>query len=241
MVGKAIDAAEEKRFDITVTDTATNPREWDNYVEKHAGGHYAQTSYWAAVKETIGWKAVRLVIKDRGDIVGGAQLLLHSIQPWGNICYAIKAPLYPPDDFNCGRTLLTLILKSAMNQHCVLIVFQPPSSGTGFSQLLEQSGSRPSRLHPEHASTLVLDLSSGMEKIKSALKRQTYQSIRKSEREGIRVREGTNGDIPTFHRMHLATSDRQKFAPYPLGYFEAMWQNFQPQGHLALLLAEYEE
>jgi lipid II:glycine glycyltransferase (peptidoglycan interpeptide bridge formation enzyme) len=71
------------------------------------------------------------------------------------------------------------------------------------------------------------------------MKRQTRQNIRRSEREGITVREGSQVDLLTFYRLHIATSRRQKFAPYPIDYFIQMWRIFELCGSIKLFLAEY--
>lgn len=217
--------------------------DWDAFVELHPCGHHAQTSLWAGVKKAIGWKGIRLVVTEENTITAGAQLLLHPISLLGNIGYVIKGPLYPLEDHNMGKILLTQILKTAYKNNCFLIVIQPPNDATHFSGLLEETGFQASRrrVSPEHASTLILELSKGIDQIKAGLKRQTYQSIRRSEREGIQVREGSYADINTFYCLHQATSQRQEFYPYPMEYFETLWQVFQPKGYLTMLLAEYEE
>lgn len=240
MIRTAEISTEEKVLEIVVSDITTSGKDWDTFVEAHPCGHHAQTNFWAVAKMTIGWKGTQLVVREQNQIVAGAQLLLHPIPVLGNIGYVIKAPLYPLDDNSMGRILLTHILKEASRQHCFLIVIQPPDGGTQFSGLLQESGFQASVLIPEHASTLILDLSVGLKQIKAGLKRQTYQSIRRSEREGIQVREGSHADLTTFYSLHLATSKRQAFYPYPLEYFETLWQALRPRGHISLMLAEYQ-
>jgi lipid II:glycine glycyltransferase (peptidoglycan interpeptide bridge formation enzyme) len=71
------------------------------------------------------------------------------------------------------------------------------------------------------------------------MKRQNRQNIQRAEREGIVIREGTETDVHTFYRLHLATSQRQDFTPYPESYYAEMWRVLDPYGYIKLLLAEY--
>jgi lipid II:glycine glycyltransferase (peptidoglycan interpeptide bridge formation enzyme) len=72
------------------------------------------------------------------------------------------------------------------------------------------------------------------------MKRQNRQNIRHAERDGITIREGRRDDLETFYRHYLATSLRQKFAPYPIEYFYRMWDIFYKKGNIGLILSEYE-
>ncbi len=238
MVGKNPVSKQENKLDVVISDIDDSSKDWDTFVEGHSGGHYAQSSSWAMAKETIGWKGTHLLVKEQNNIIAGAQMLLHPVPVLGNIGYVVKGPLYPFEDCDMGRLLLSHILKTASKHHCFLTVIQPSNDATHFAGLLQESGFQPSRNSPEHASTLILELSGGLDQIKACLKRQTYQNIRRGEREGIQVREGSHADLSTFFALHQATSKRQGFVPYPLEYFEELWQLFRSQDRLSLIVAE---
>ena len=79
-----------------------------------------------------------------------------------------------------------------------------------------------------------------MDSILSQASRQTRQNIRRGKREGISVRTGNQEDVDLFFELHLATSKRQNFLPYPREYFKEMWKEFSPTGNIQILIAEYQ-
>ena len=89
--------------------------------------------------------------------------------------------------------------------------------------------------------TLLIDLTKNLDDILAQMKRATRYGIRRSLREGITVREGTERDLSTFYCILVATSQRQQFSPYPEEYFIKMWRVLGPHGYIRLFLAEYED
>jgi lipid II:glycine glycyltransferase (peptidoglycan interpeptide bridge formation enzyme) len=65
------------------------------------------------------------------------------------------------------------------------------------------------------------------------------RNIRKAERSGVQVREGTADDLPDFHRVYVETAARDGFRPRGLPYFQRMWSAMREHdpGRLRLFLA----
>ena len=105
---------------------------------------------------------------------------------------------------------------------------------------MAEHGFRPSWLELAPTATILLDLTQDTDQILGQMKRQTRQKVRRSEREGMTTREGTEVDLPVFYQLYLATSQRQRFTPYPEEYFSRMWQVFSKQGLISLMIAEYQ-
>ena len=70
-------------------------REWDSFLAQTPGGQHLQTSLWAQVKSSLGWKAVRIVVRQKERIVGGAQMSMRRILP-GIIGIVSKGPVLLP-------------------------------------------------------------------------------------------------------------------------------------------------
>ena len=49
------------------------------------------------------------------------------------------------------------------------------------------------------------------------------RNIRKAEKQGVTVRQGTREDLQLFHACYVETALRDQFTPRPLRYFEQMW------------------
>lgn len=227
-----------KIMDIQVSEKLDD-LEWDAFVENHPCGHHVQTSLWAQVKTVLDWKPVRIIVTDRERIVAGAQLLLRSITPFFNVAYLTKGPVIDAAYTSVTDAIIQCAIQISQKNHVQLLAIQPPNNGKDITALLPAWGFQPSSLELAPTASIVIDLTQTQEQIQIQMKRQTRQNIRRSEREGITVREGSEIDIKTFYRLHLVTSQRQKFPPYPLGYFIQMWRFFEPHGYIKLFLAEY--
>lgn len=67
------------------------------------------------------------------------------------------------------------------------------------------------------------------------------RNIRKSEKAGVVVTEGTREDLAAFHPVYVETAARDHFTPRGLAYFERMWDALNSHSqHLRLYLAHHD-
>ena len=68
------------------------------------------------------------------------------------------------------------------------------------------------------------------------------RNIRKAEKSGVVVTEGTFADLADFHSVYVETAQRDGFTPRPLRYFERMWKAMEAEDpqRLRLFLAKRE-
>lgn len=82
------------------------------------------------------------------------------------------------------------------------------------------------------------------EEVLAGMTRTWRKNIRRAEREGVVIREGTRSDLPDVQRIYTETAQRQGFETQPLEYFEAMWDALSADGpgrfHLDLAVHEGE-
>lgn len=69
------------------------------------------------------------------------------------------------------------------------------------------------------------------------------RNIKKSQKEGVRVRLGNREDLPIFHACYVETAVRDHFTPRPLSYFERMWDAMvaEDSQRIQLYIAEHDE
>ena len=70
---------------------------------------------------------------------------------------------------------------------------------------------------------------------------QWRRNIRKAEKEGVVVRQGTAADLPAFHTCYVETAKRDHFTPRSLNYFQTMWNAMREEAseRISLFLAEH--
>src|ERR1700736_11702 len=88
---------------VSVHRTLPDP-EWDEFLQAAPHGTYQQSSAWAEVKATVGWRAMRLILYRQGAITGGCQLLVRPLPVAGAVAYVPRGPVM------AGRSELALDL-----------------------------------------------------------------------------------------------------------------------------------
>ena len=78
------------------------------------------------------------------------------------------------------------------------------------------------------------------EEVMAGFHQKWRYNIRLAGRKGVEVREGTREDLKDFHKIMIETGNRDGFITRPLEYFEKMYDNMVPEGHMKLLMAYYE-
>ena len=219
--------------------TETDDPEWDSFVANCPDGHHVQTSLWGQVKATTDWQQIRIIASKDDQIVSGCQLLIRTIPYVGTVGYITKGPLCDYSDPELAKIILQEALKVGKDSHLRYMVVQPPNNGTLMDEHLLCCGFQPSWLDVAPTATILIDLSLSNRTLVKQMKRQNRQNIRRSEKQGIRIREGDLDDIHTFYLFHLATSERQDFKPYAEEYFVRMWEILAPHGNIKLFLADY--
>jgi hypothetical protein len=200
--------------------------EWNAFLAKIPDGHHVQITLWAQVKALLGWRAVRLIVSQDGQIVAGAQLLIRSLPLVGPIGYVTKGPVFSSLD----PILLNLVAKELLQvvkaQSLRGLIVQPSNNGEALAQQLPSWGFRPSPIEVAPSATIQIDLTKDLDEILAQMKKATRKHIHRGPGEGITVREGADSDLDTFYRLLVTTSQRQQFSLYPKEYFAKMWRLF---------------
>jgi hypothetical protein len=72
--------------------------DWDAFVAKAPRAPYQQSSWWADVKASQGWRSARVTVTRDGSIHGGAQLLYRSFPLLGAIGFVARGPILASGD-----------------------------------------------------------------------------------------------------------------------------------------------
>lgn len=211
--------------------------EWDAFVACTPGGHHAQTSLWAQVKASSGWRATRIIVTEHARVVAGGQCLSRPMLLDARVGYVTRGPLCPSAAPGLTELVLDELLMAAGSSCVSFLVIQPPGNDELVARLLAERGFAPGWIELAPTATVLIDLTANEAEILNHMKRQTRQNIRRGEQRGIEVSEGYESDLHNFHRLYAATSERHGTRPYPLQYFVQMWPILQPSGYLKLFLA----
>ena len=75
------------------------------------------------------------------------------------------------------------------------------------------------------------------------MNQQWRRNIKKADKAGVVVKQGSAGDVPAFHALYAETAARDSFTPRPLSYFERMFAALQAEDpdRIRLYLAHHED
>jgi lipid II:glycine glycyltransferase (peptidoglycan interpeptide bridge formation enzyme) len=223
----------------TSTGSDSEDAEWDAFVERTTGGHYAQTSMWAAMKARSGWRPIRIKVRNDGRIVAGAQMLIRTWRGIGGIGYAQKGPLLDGTDVRADAVVDAL--RRVASQHRLrYVAVQPPINQVGIEPALWRAGYRSNPEIGTYHATVRLDLTRPTSELLARMRKSTRANVRRAQKRGIAVRDGERQDLDTLYRLLTAASRRKGFSIPPWDHFEHMWSTFASSGHMKLFVAEYE-
>ncbi len=218
---------------------------FDAFVARAKRPDVLQSWGWGDLKAMTGWVPHRLLVQDRGAVVGACSLLERVIPGLGPLLYAPRGPVVDWDDAETVARTLEGLRAFASQRRAVALKCDPPLPAyhRAASQLTEKGFRRlatgPSfeGVQPLHVMQLGL-VGKGEAEILAGMAPKTRYNIRLASRRGVRVREGTAVDLPAFYVLLSETARRDGFLVRSLPYFEAMWREILARGLGYLLMAE---
>jgi len=215
---------------------------WDFFVANAPGGHHTQSSVWAQVKTSLSNRtAVRIIVYEKADIVAGVQLIIQSLPLVGAIGYIIKGPIGRTNEPALNEQLMAQLHQVAKAYKILCLLIQPPHDGWAWAEYLQCLGFVRNVTQITPTATTVVDLSQHVDQIFGQIKKNKRRGIRRAQRDGVQIREGSEADLDIFHDILVAASERQHYTPFPKEYFVEMWRILSANGHMKLFLATYDE
>lgn len=214
---------------------------WDAFALRHPHGSLLQSSGWAALKTSFGWQGRRFAVAGPQGIVAGAQVLFRS--RFGiSAAYVPRGPLWSGEDGADGL-LLGALERHCRRAHAIFLRLEPnivedDPRADATHTALQLQGFRPAdALQPR--SSVHLDLAVPPDRLLAGMSKGHRADIRRSAREGVRVRAGeSSADLDAFYAIMESTSRRARFGIHSRAYYVRAWELFAPDDTARLFLAE---
>ncbi len=186
--------------------------EWDSFLARTPGAHHLQTSLWAQVKSTLGWKPLRIVVKQGDQITAGVQISIRRIVSSVVVGIVSKGPVLLSKDPLLANFIIDALIRVAKEHNIHCLVVQPPNNGEFLTQLMQEKGFRPTTLEVAPTATLQIDLKQDLDDILARMKKKTRRYIRHGLNSGVICREGTEDDLGTYYRLLNAYKSANEMA-----------------------------
>jgi lipid II:glycine glycyltransferase (peptidoglycan interpeptide bridge formation enzyme) len=236
---------------------------WQEYEEKNSPHTFLQTWEWGAAQELLGHKIFRLGIYDRGkgfmeygspddraavkeggeptDNLSGAAFVYKINARRGSFLFCPHGPSINWNRPEYFRALAEYLRELGKKEKASFLRVSPLAPNTEkTAALFAELGfiSAPVHMmHPEHA--WILDIAGSEEEIMAGMKKRTRYSIRKAEKDGIKIKISDRPeDVSLFYSMYLETARRQKFVPFSEDYIRREFEIFKKRDK-ALMFFSY--
>lgn len=193
------------------SDVITDKDLWNGLVNQ-LGGHPAQLWGWGEVKATHGWRAERLVVRNKeGNAIGGAQLLYKQMpRPLGMFCYVPRGPFCQREN----RGAILSEIRRHVKSNAFVVSVEPD-----WNDFPRIKGWRKARNDILLARTIILDIARTNDELLADMSKKTRQYIRKSEKDGVEVRLLEAGEIDDALSIYKETAKRADFALHDDKYY----------------------
>ena len=225
-----------------------NEKEYQEFLESHEKGHYAQSLEWAKVKSD--WKNEIIIIRDeKGKIKASLSLLIRKL-PYINysIMYAPRGPVCNPDDEESFKELIKKADELAKKYKSFMLKMDPDIlvSNNEFKNMAKKYGFKIEEKIKD-VNTLLqprfvfrLDLKGKTEdEVFASFHSKTRYNIRLATKKGVTIREGKREDLQQFQDILETTGTRDGFYIRNKEYFEKLYDSFDSK-HLKLVFADYQ-
>lgn len=200
-------------------ETADRQEQWDEEVLA-GGGHPLQLWGWGAVKAAHNWQVERVMVKEKGQVIGVAQLLIRSLPgPFKALVYIPRGPV-AKEEYR-GKVLKALAGYAKGSYSAMVISVEPD-----WEEMPEVEGWRETDNTILIPRTLILDLSKTEDELLADMSKKTRQYIRKSEGEATQVRKVKNREeIGACLELYRQTAERAHFAIHDDDYYYDIYDN----------------
>jgi lipid II:glycine glycyltransferase (peptidoglycan interpeptide bridge formation enzyme) len=218
-----------------------NDPAWDKFLQQSPLGHFQQASLWAQTKTESGWRPLRLVFLRDGEITQGFQILVKSTR-FGPVGLVFKGPVCETEEAANLDFVVGQLIGAARRAGLRALIAQPPDRSHALGPALARHGFLEANWIGVVSSSQLVDLSGGMEKLRSGMRKTTLSEASQAQRRGVRIREGGLQDIGAFFNLMSATCRRQGVSPNPATEpaMRALHRVFGECGRARLSLAECE-
>ena len=204
-------------------------REWDAFVAGHVDGGFLQSWRWGQLKSKSGWRAIRLGVRQDGQLAAGLQVLVRARPLWPGgprlgLGYVPRGPL--ADTSERAEVLVTAAVKVARSLGASFVRVEPP--GDLAVPALQGNGFRPTSQFVQIPRTAIVDLTPSLTEILAGFKPKMRYNIRLATRHGVDISSGrSERNFDAFMRLLRITSRREGFAIHNAAYYRDVLQVFR--------------
>jgi lipid II:glycine glycyltransferase (peptidoglycan interpeptide bridge formation enzyme) len=214
-----------------------DPHSWDGWLGAN-DAHLLQTWEWGELKRQFGWRAERIVLREREKIHAAAQVLYRRLAPGLTIAYLPRGPVCAQD---ASLTSFLEQVREHVRTRGVFLLKLEPDWGQRDPRedALASIGASRTDETIQPPATIQIDLTANLDTILARMKSKWRYNIRLAEKKQVTVREGTREDLGAFCELMQLTGERDHFAIHSADYYRAAFDSLVGRDRAHLFVAEH--
>ena len=222
---------------------------YKEFLMGHERCNFQQSLEWGNVKEA--WeKQVILSTDENGKIRGSLCVWIRKIPIFGNIMYSARGPVCDIHNEEVLKDLTDGANELAKKYNAFVLRIEPDIkkddqeyrdivTKLGY-KIKDDSKNFKDEIQPRFVFRLDIKGKTEDEVLKNCHQKTRY-NIRIATKKGVVIKEGTREDLKDFHDIMVETGKRDDFIIRSLSYFQKMYDELVPTGHMKLLMAYHED
>lgn len=218
--------------------------------------HILQSWEWGEIKqETNRWRPYRYAFYQNKRLIAIASIGSKKVGPF-SFMYAPRGPLFSTilDNF---KPVLSTLSKIARDHKAVWLKIDPDISlsTSSFKQVdwvaneegqiirssLASAGWKVSQQQIQFPNTQILDLTLSEENLMTNMSANTRRKIRVAERKDVKIRAGSEDDLPRLYVMYSETASRDRFRIRPYEYYRITWKKMLQANMAQIFIASHRD
>lgn len=234
--------------------------EFENFASNHEQSTFLQSISWTKVKGENGWEHTFLGFKDDSEIVAATMILSKQTPVKKKMFYAPRGFLIDYHNNGLLKEFTSAVAKYVKDNNGIFFKIDPylmyhqrnrdgniVEGGKDNSDVVnelkklgfKEKCARPGVQTLQSKWMYRINLKDRtLDDIMKDMTSKTRQMIRKNEKNGVVVREGSYEELDKFEKIMNHTSKRREFLNRPLKYYQNMYKAFGNGKDLKLYLAE---
>lgn len=222
---------------------------YKDFLTGHERCNFQQSLEWGNVKSA--WKKEVILSTDKdGKIRGSLCVWIRKIPIFGNIMYSARGPICDIHDKEVLKDITDGANELAKKYNAFVLRIEPDikKNDSEFRDIVTNLGYKikdnaknfKDEIQPRFV--FRLDIKGKTEdEVFQNFHQKTRYNIRLASKKGVIIKEGTREDLKDFHAIMVETGKRDDFVIRSLSYFQKMYDELVPAGHMKLLMAYHED
>ena len=238
-----------KLYEIVDFENKEKLKEYTTFLEEHDRCNFQQSVEWGNVKES--WKKYVVLSKTEDGTIQGAQMIwVRNIPIFGNMMYAPRGPICDIHNEDVLEDLTNGANELAKQNKAFVYRCEPEveKGDESYREIMLKLGyeikddSKDFKEEIQPRCVFKLDIKGKTkDQLFEKFHTKTRYNIRLATKKGVQIKEGTREDLEPFHKIMIETGKRDGFVTRSLEYFQKMWDELVPTGHMKLLMAYTED